>query len=200
MAEYRTSESVLINLISFKVSNLHIFQRGPNKVPIFALVLITLVVLLFVLVGDVNTLAPIVTTAFMMSYAAVNYSYFALAMSYDRQQARDLRFGEQEKLQKKPADISGYGATGVTDKTYKDSFQTIRTDLDKLFPERLTHRGQHHLVHQQGQRSQGQMSPTEPDFDATKRSKSLDNMSEVSDASQVLLGKEGGKILSCLLK
>ncbi|XP_053391021.1 LOW QUALITY PROTEIN: solute carrier family 12 member 8-like, partial [Mercenaria mercenaria] len=82
--------------------------RGPNKVPIYSLVLITLVVLLFVLVGDVNTLAPIVTTAFMMSYAAVNYAYFALAMSYDRRQARDLRFGVQDKSRSKSADISSY--------------------------------------------------------------------------------------------
>ncbi|XP_060601594.1 solute carrier family 12 member 8-like [Ruditapes philippinarum] len=165
--------------------------RGPNKVPIYSLVLITLVVLLFVLVGDVNTLAPIVTTAFMMSYAAVNYSYFALAMSYDHRQARDLRFGVQDKSRRKSTDISGYGATSVTEKSYKDSFQTIRTDLDKLFPERLTHRGQHHLIHQQGKESHGQMSPSEPDFDATQRSKSLDNVSEVSDSSQVLLCKEG---------
>ncbi|XP_060558535.1 solute carrier family 12 member 8-like isoform X2 [Ruditapes philippinarum] len=81
--------------------------RGPNKVPIYSLVLITLVVLLFVLVGDVNTLAPIVTTAFMMSYAAVNYSYFALAMSYDHRQARDLRFGVQDKSRRKSTDIMG---------------------------------------------------------------------------------------------
>lgn len=78
----------------------------------------------------------------------------------------------------------------MTEKLYKDSFQTIRTDLDKLFPERLTHRGQHHLIHQQGKESHGQMSPSEPDFDATQRSKSLDNVSEVSDSSQVLLCKE----------
>ncbi|KAL4218214.1 hypothetical protein ACF0H5_022950 [Mactra antiquata] len=161
--------------------------RGPNKVPIYSLVLITLVVLLFVLVGDVNTLAPIVTTAFMMSYAAVNYAYFALAMSYDRRQARDLRFGVQNKMRGQGGE-SGYGATSKTDIVYKDSFQTMRTDLDKLFPERLTHHGQH-IVNQHGH--DGHMSPTEPDFDATKKSRSLDNVSEASELSQQLLTKEG---------
>lgn len=160
---------------------------GPNKVPIFALVLLTLVALLFVLVGDVNTLAPIVTTAFMMSYTAINYSYFALAMSYDKQQARELRYGDDQKASKKCADVSqGYGSIGKTESTCRDSFQNIGMDLDKLFPERLTHRGQRHMVpHDESG------LPIEADFDATQRSKSMDNISQVSDASQVLLGNEG---------
>lgn len=130
----------------------------------------------------------------MMSYAAVNYAYFALAMSYDRQQARELRFGAkpQRKSSETRTEVTGYGATCKTD--YKDSFQTFRNDLDKLFPERLARHGQHHVVTEKGD-----MTPTEADFDATKRDKSVDNMSEASDASQVLLGREGGKKSDCLL-
>ena len=60
--------------------------------PVFALGAITLVVLLFICVGDVNSLAPVVTTSFMLTYAAVDYSYFALAMSYDRRQEREERY------------------------------------------------------------------------------------------------------------
>lgn len=164
--------------------------RGPNKVPVYALLVITLVSLLFVLVGDVNTLAPIVTTSFMMSYAAVNYSYFALAMSYDKRQERDLKFGVHDKSRKRSAEVSGYGATSVADKSYKDSFQNIRTDLDKLFPERLFHRGQHHVSEEKGYVSDEHMS-SEADFDARKKEKSAEDTSEMSDASQVLLGKEG---------
>ena len=123
-----------------------------------------------------------------MSYIAVNYAYFALAMSYDKRQKRDLRFGV--KPQTKSSEISngqiGYGSTKSSD-NFKDSFQNIRTDLDKLFPERLTHRGQHHIV-----REEGASSPTEADFDATNRCKSLESISEQTDPSQVLLGKEGG--------
>lgn len=66
-------------------------QRGPNKVPVYALVVITLVGLLFICIGDVNSLAPVVTTAFLLTYAAVDYSYFALAMSYDKRQEREAR-------------------------------------------------------------------------------------------------------------
>ncbi|WAR17155.1 S12A8-like protein [Mya arenaria] len=159
--------------------------RGPNKVPIYSLVVITLVVLLFILVGDVNSLAPIVTTAFMITYAAVNYAYFALAMSYDRRQERELRYDATKGTDINKSHL-GYGATDKVTATYKDSFQSMRTDLDKLFPERLTHHGP------QGRSdTKGAGTPTEEaDFDATKRAKSLDNVSDVSDASQVLLGKE----------
>ena len=151
--------------------------------PIYALVLITFVVLIFVLIGDVNTLAPIVTTSFLMSYIAVNYAYFALAMSYDKRQQRDLRFGQKTPRKSFDGAIggvtsdsskTGYGSTQKTG-PYKDSVQNIRTDLDKLFPERLTSRGQHHLV--TSQEGSGSPDHTEADFDATNRSKSLDNMS-----------------------
>ena len=176
---------------------LTLFQRGPNKVPINALVVITLVVLLFVLVGDVNTLAPIVTTAFMMCYTAINYAYFALAMSYDKRQERDLKFGPKGILTPKSREMSngivGYGTTGKIDDRNKDSLQKLSTDLDSLFPERLTHRGQRHLIPQEGQ---GSPTTPEADFDATKRSKSLDEVADQSDASQVLLDKEGGEILT----
>ena len=162
--------------------------------PIFALVVITLVVLLFIIVGDINSLAPIVTTSFMLSYAAVNYAYFALAMSYDKRQARELRYGANTaKSSSFVTTPQGYGSTESEKRplTYKDSFQTMRTDLDKLFPERLVHHGP------QGRQTVG--TPTdEPDFDATQKSKSVDNVSQASEDSQVLLGKKDGKLSLCL--
>lgn len=36
----------------------------------------------FVLVGQVNVLAPVVTISFMLTYIAVDYSYFALSMAH----------------------------------------------------------------------------------------------------------------------
>ncbi|KAJ8305100.1 hypothetical protein KUTeg_017348 [Tegillarca granosa] len=134
--------------------------RGPNKVPVYALILVTLVVLLFIFVGDVNTLAPIVTTAFMFTYAAINYSYFALAMSYDKRQERNLKTFIKPKT-KEPNGVVGYGA--VVSRP-QDSFQ-----------KRLTQRGQHHLVRHG---STSSVTTPEADFDATKRPKSMDNMSE----------------------
>ncbi|XP_012939884.1 solute carrier family 12 member 8 [Aplysia californica] len=151
--------------------------RGPNKVPVLALVVITLVVLLFICLGDVNSLAPVVTTAFMLTYAAIDYSYFALAMSYDKRQSREDRFrvngaGEERRLS---TGSNGYvpaatvTATGkpIDVTTHKDSFEKFAGDLDKLFPERLTQRGQRLASQHQGFGNSGGTTP-EADFDATK--------------------------------
>ncbi|XP_048251115.1 solute carrier family 12 member 8-like [Haliotis rufescens] len=170
--------------------------RGPNKVPVYALIVITLVVLLFICVGQVNTLAPVVTTAFMLTYASIDYSYFALAMSYDRRKDRDARFthtgaGYGDKVRKYSADSEllngsvGYGATGksIDVTTHKDSFEKLANDLDKLFPERLTQRGQHHLVRQTSINSGSNATTPEADFDATKRKISIDATSEKGEDS-----------------
>ncbi|XP_012862595.1 solute carrier family 12 member 8 [Echinops telfairi] len=57
--------------------------KGPNKTPVAAICLTSLVTMAFVLVGQVNVLAPIVTINFMLTYIAVDYSYFSLSMVLD---------------------------------------------------------------------------------------------------------------------
>ncbi|XP_007447666.1 PREDICTED: solute carrier family 12 member 8 [Lipotes vexillifer] len=54
--------------------------KGPSKTPVAAIYLTSLVTMAFVLVGQVNVLAPIVTVNFMLTYIAVDYSYFSLSM------------------------------------------------------------------------------------------------------------------------
>ncbi|XP_055481038.1 solute carrier family 12 member 8 [Psammomys obesus] len=56
--------------------------KGPNKTPVAAICLTSLVTMAFVLVGQVNVLAPVVTISFMLTYIAVDYSYFALFMAH----------------------------------------------------------------------------------------------------------------------
>lgn len=56
-------------------------KKGPNKTPVAAICLTSLVTMAFVLVGQVNVLAPVVTIIFMLTYIAVDYSYFALSMA-----------------------------------------------------------------------------------------------------------------------
>lgn len=50
------------------------------------------VTLIFIWVGQLNTLAPIVTMPFLLTYATIDYAYFALAQSFNIQQAREERF------------------------------------------------------------------------------------------------------------
>ncbi|XP_066938133.1 solute carrier family 12 member 8 [Macrobrachium rosenbergii] len=98
--------------------------KGPNKVPIVALVVTVMINIVFLLVGRINTLAPIVTMPFLATYAAIDYAYFALAMTADLHRAREARFRGQA-FGTPTFDSRGVGGS---------------TDLDQLFPERVTHK------------------------------------------------------------
>ncbi|NXG44693.1 S12A8 protein, partial [Psilopogon haemacephalus] len=60
--------------------------KGPNKTPVAAICLTSLITMAFVCIGQVNVLAPIVTINFMLTYIAVDYSYFSVSLSYNIQQ------------------------------------------------------------------------------------------------------------------
>lgn len=49
------------------------------------------VTITFIIVGDINTLAPIVTMPFLLTYACIDYAYFALAQTFDIQNSREER-------------------------------------------------------------------------------------------------------------
>lgn len=111
--------------------------------------------MLFILVGNLNALAPIVTMPFLVTYAAVDYAYFKLAMSYDIKQQQKLldqarrearhqaSQGEQLPTTKLKDDDNftkisygtgnGDSGTGVTpEKTEKDdSMEQENSDKDK---------------------------------------------------------------------
>ncbi|XP_045780275.1 solute carrier family 12 member 8 [Maniola jurtina] len=95
--------------------------RGPNKVPIHSMIVVAVVTVTFIIIGDINKLAPIVTMPFLITYASIDYSYFALAQTFDLQHKREMRFQGQSQR-----DMHVYGATG--------------SDLDLLFPERIRHK------------------------------------------------------------
>lgn len=99
--------------------------RGANKIPIYAMAVVATITITFIFVGDINTLAPIVTMPFLLTYACIDYSYFALAQTFDIQVNREERYRVQ-------AHSPSYGATNA----YTD-------DLDHLFPERTQHKSLH---------------------------------------------------------
>ena len=130
----------------------------------FALIVITMISIIFIFIGNVNTLGPIVTMPFMLTYGAVDYCYFALAMSFDKQKTRNQKFRDAKKLLngsqkaeesgKKPvqngsAGPAGYGATDsahdsdANKKTTTDTIEKLNSDLDNLFPERVPHDQRH---------------------------------------------------------
>lgn len=60
--------------------------------PLYAMAVVAVVTFLFILVGDINSLGPIVTMPFLLTYASIDYSYFALAQTFDIQSKNEQRF------------------------------------------------------------------------------------------------------------
>ncbi|KAH8345203.1 hypothetical protein KR059_008516 [Drosophila kikkawai] len=101
--------------------------RGPNKVPLYAMAIVALVTVTFIIVGDINFLAPIVTMPFLLTYACIDYAYFALAQTFDIQEQREERFRIQASS---PSyETRRYG-----------SVSDGGNDLDLLFPDRVRHK------------------------------------------------------------
>ncbi|XP_043849444.1 solute carrier family 12 member 8 [Dromiciops gliroides] len=120
--------------------------RGRNKTPVAAICLTSLVTVAFIFVGQVNVLAPIVTINFMLTYIAIDYSYFTLSRSHynlNQKLATGRREGagasccsEHLLLDKG----SGYGSEGTFHASPEGTLLEFTKDLDQLF--HLTRLGQ----------------------------------------------------------
>jgi hypothetical protein len=95
----------------------------------YSMLAIAAVAILFVFIGNMNTLGPVVTMPFMITYAAVDYAYFTLAISYDRVAKRHALLG---------VDDGAATATRTAGDKPTSRYGTLSggrdTDLDTLFP------------------------------------------------------------------
>lgn len=105
--------------------------RGPNRVPVYSMIVVAIVTLAFIITGEINTLAPIVTMPFLLTYACLDYAYFALAQTFDLQHTREQRFSTQPS--------SSFERNNDATET-SDIITEIDNDLDNLFPERTHHK------------------------------------------------------------
>ncbi|KAF4519755.1 hypothetical protein B566_EDAN010349 [Ephemera danica] len=136
--------------------------RGPNKVPLYSMAVVAVVTLSFILVGQINTLAPIVTMPFLLTYAAIDYSYFALAQTHEIQLRREERFRAQEFLSPSRSGHS-YGATDEVSNEDNTSEKFVDSDdLDHLFPERLRHKKLGRQMSEQSATTATASTPEEP--------------------------------------
>ncbi|KAM5154638.1 solute carrier family 12 member 8 isoform 1-T1 [Callospermophilus lateralis] len=113
-------------------------KKGPNRTPVAAICLTSLVTMAFVLVGQVNVLAPIVTINFMLTYIAVDYSYFSLSMSSCnlpqvpepvlRETSEALPCSEHLLLEKAPS----YGSEGSAQSLFEGTLLQFTKDMDQL--------------------------------------------------------------------
>ncbi|XP_075037305.1 solute carrier family 12 member 8 [Mixophyes fleayi] len=104
--------------------------RGPNKTPVAAIFLTGLLTMAFVFIGQVNTLAPIVTINFMLTYSAVDYSYFSITMTYNLQHSH-------RKIKRVTSRTAGPSQPLVFDKSTNygsnGTLLEFTKDMDQLF-------------------------------------------------------------------
>lgn len=108
--------------------------RGPNKIPIVGICVVAVVTLLFILVGHINSLAPVVTLPFLMTYAAINYAYFSLSMSIDMQNQLEQKFRAEDDgitigISLEGPTVHHYGATHTSDHLENPSAQSDKSTL-----------------------------------------------------------------------
>ncbi|XP_071506178.1 solute carrier family 12 member 8-like [Diadema antillarum] len=110
--------------------------KGPNKEPVIAQLLVCFIAILFIFIGQVNYLGPIVTMPFLLSYAGIDYAYFSLAMSFDRVGGDPSR-KEKDSLLSHVIDKNredggmSYGALVNEPDERRDSLDEFKKDIEK---------------------------------------------------------------------
>ncbi|CAM5147010.1 unnamed protein product [Eretmochelys imbricata] len=112
--------------------------KGRNKTPVAAICLTSLITMAFVFVGQVNILAPIVTINFMLTYIAVDYSYFSVSMSYILQQKPKRTQREESRAVNSSQPLtfektSRYGSDGIIQSRSDGTLLAFTKDMDQLF-------------------------------------------------------------------
>ncbi|XP_005279883.2 solute carrier family 12 member 8 isoform X3 [Chrysemys picta bellii] len=113
-------------------------KKGRNKTPVAAICLTSLITMAFVFVGQVNILAPIVTINFMLTYIAVDYSYFSVSMSYILQQKPKRTQREESRVVNSSQPLtfektSRYGSDGIIQSRSDGTLLEFTKDMDQLF-------------------------------------------------------------------
>ncbi|XP_008289044.1 solute carrier family 12 member 8 [Stegastes partitus] len=118
--------------------------KGPNKTPVAAICLTSLLTMAFIFIGKVNVLAPIVTINFMLTYSFIDYSYFSVAMTFQLQtrdkrgalmlakknQRRSTRQSSRPLIE---AALPNYGSGGESPQS-KGTLLEFTRDMDHIFP------------------------------------------------------------------
>uniref|UniRef100_A0A7N8XZ58 Solute carrier family 12 member 8 n=1 Tax=Mastacembelus armatus TaxID=205130 RepID=A0A7N8XZ58_9TELE len=117
---------------------------GPNRTPVAAICLTSLLTMAFIFIGQVNILAPIVTINFMLTYSFIDYSYFSVAMTFQLQskEKRDTlilarrnqrRSTRQSSMPLIDATLPNYGSGGQSTQS-KGTLLEFTKDMDQIFP------------------------------------------------------------------
>ncbi|XP_039611304.1 solute carrier family 12 member 8 isoform X2 [Polypterus senegalus] len=114
-------------------------KRGPNKTPVAAICLTSLITMAFIFIGQVNILAPIVTINFMLTYSVIDYSYFSVSMSYNlkKKQRTPLLAEESPKRNSckafSPQKCQSYGTVRALNGHREGTLLEFTKDMDQIF-------------------------------------------------------------------
>ncbi|XP_010794514.1 solute carrier family 12 member 8 isoform X2 [Notothenia coriiceps] len=119
--------------------------KGPNRTPVAAICLTSLLTMAFIFIGQVNVLAPIVSITFLLTYSFIDYSYFSVAMTCQLQskEKRDTiapakRYGRGSTRQSSRAlieeSLPSYGSGGESPQRMKGTLLEFTKDMDQIFP------------------------------------------------------------------
>ncbi|XP_056293525.1 solute carrier family 12 member 8 isoform X2 [Pseudoliparis swirei] len=118
--------------------------KGPNKTPVAAIFLTSLLTMAFIFIGQVNVLAPIVTINFLLTYSFIDYSFFSVTMNLQlqakekretlvlakRTQRGSTRPSSQPLID---ANLPSYGSGGESPQG-KGTLLEFTKDMDQIFP------------------------------------------------------------------
>ncbi|XP_067370917.1 solute carrier family 12 member 8 [Channa argus] len=118
--------------------------KGPNKTPVAAICLTSLLTMAFIFIGQVNVLAPIVTINFMLTYSFIDYSFFSVAMTFqlqskEKRETSVLVKGNQRRLTRQSSrpliesSFTNYGSGGERPQS-KGTLLEFTKDMDQIFP------------------------------------------------------------------
>lgn len=118
-------------------------QKGPNKTPVAAIFLTSLLTMAFIFIGQVNVLAPIVTINFMLTYSFIDYSYFSVAMTVQLQdkEMKDVLSLSRSKRRTSTSrtrplidvPLPNYGSGGQSPHN-KGTLSEFTKDMNQIFP------------------------------------------------------------------
>ncbi|XP_059895741.1 solute carrier family 12 member 8 isoform X2 [Gadus macrocephalus] len=113
-------------------------RRGPDRTPVAAICLTTVVTMALIFIGQVNVLAPIVTINFLLTYSFVDYAYFSVAMACRRlpAEAQADALPPAKRLHLKPlleVHHQNYGSGIRGPAAGKGTLLEFTQDMDRIF-------------------------------------------------------------------
>uniref|UniRef100_A0A672MUE6 Solute carrier family 12 member 8-like n=1 Tax=Sinocyclocheilus grahami TaxID=75366 RepID=A0A672MUE6_SINGR len=109
---------------------------GPNKTPVAAICLTSLISMAFIFVGQVNVLAPIVTINFMLTYSIIDYCYFCVVKTHELQvqQRTTLIRRSSSRRSLVSSTHPHYGSSGAISEPVNGTLLEFTKDMDQIFP------------------------------------------------------------------